>query len=514
MRKFTKSLTVLGLLLIAGVASAKVQIEGGIGNLVIPHTYENIGAWGGTWSGNQVANEKDWSAYDYVWVKYSGFSGAINFGVMYSEFMSHQSWGDQFYDATASFVDPEGILAIKLDNTSVYVKGNAEEGGKYVGDVYAKHIREVFIQATSGGSNVTLEEMWVGSEEEYLADVIAATGFDTSKNHMLLFNNGAAGSNPWDHQANYTLPTPLTAGKTYVFEAAIKAVNGGETRLVPNLNGNNSQWLETKGLWTNEFTKYQVEFTASANQTRLEIDLGACAGEVYFDNVSLVEKGQTTNLIANGDFEMPGTAGWSTVNNTMAQVEYELGTVKDPGILVTIDDKGWIAFRTGSNIEISDPNVKAYIATYVADGNYLGLSEVTAVPSWQPVLIQAPKGKYMLDIPASVQGFPYDDNDLQAAGGDGASGDGLYMLDKQNDGVGFYPVSSVPAWQIFVQVPTSDTYPEFIEMTTHFFAVTIDDAGKDAANWQANPADQKTGETVTLKYNGKKKVKSITVIQK
>ena len=338
--------------------------------------------------------------------------------------------------------------------------------------------------------------------------------FDTSKNHMLLFNNGAAGSNPWDHQANYTLPTPLTAGKTYVFEAAIKAVNGGETRIVPNLNGNNSQWLETKGLWTNEFTKYQVEFTASANQTRLEIDLGACAGEVYFDNVSLVEKGESTNLIANGDFETQGTAGWSTVNNTMEQVEYELGTVKDPGILVTIDDKGWIAFRTGSNIQITDPNVKAYIATYVANSDYLLLSEVTAVPSWQSVLIQAPKGKYMLDIPASVEGFPYDKNNLKANGGSTLSEAGLYMLDKQNDGVGFYPVSSVPDWQIYVQIPASDPYPEFLEFVDQVFTVTLDDGNVDAANWQANPADQKTGETVTLKYNGKKKVKSITVIQK
>ena len=75
-------------------------------------------------------------------------------------------------------------------------------------------------------------------------------------------------------------------------------------------------------LWTNEFTRYQVEFTASANHTKLEIDLGACGGEVYFDNVSLVEQGESTNLIANGDFETQGTDGWSTSNNTMAQVEY------------------------------------------------------------------------------------------------------------------------------------------------------------------------------------------------
>ena len=116
----------------------------------------------------------------------------------------------------------------------------------------------------------------------------------------------------------------------------------------------------------------------------------------------------------------------------------------------------------------------------------------------------------MLDIPASVQGFPYDDNDLQAAGGDGASGDGLYMLDKQNDGVGFYPVSSVPDWQIYVQIPASDPYPEFLEFVDQVFTVTLDDGNVDAANWKVW---QKAGKTVSLKYKGKKKVKSITVTQ-
>ncbi len=43
------------------------------------------------------------------------------------------------------------------------------------------------------------------------------------------------------------------------------------------------------------------------------------------------------------------------------------------------------------------------------------------------------------------------------------------------------------------------------------FAVTIDDAGVDASNWQATPAEQKAGQTVTLSYSGKKKIRSITI---
>jgi hypothetical protein len=460
MKKITKSLMTLALL-VEGVVSANAakQIDGGIGNLTVPNTYENIGAWEGIYSGGFNYGEdggknwagEDWSAYDYVWIKYSGFTGNINFGVTYSEFVAdHGSWGE-FKGESTSLSGTSGIVGIKLDNTSVYVKGTAAEDGSFKGDVYAKHIREIWIQAYQNGSGVTIDELWVGSEADYME----AIGFDTNKNHMLLFNNGAAGANPWDHQANYTLPTPLTKDKTYVFEAIINAVNGGETRLVPN--GDGAQYLDTKGLWTNEFTRYKVEFKASGNHTKLEIDLGPCAGEVYFENVSLVEKGETTNLIANGDFEALGTTGWSAVNNSLQQAEKELGEIQEPGVRVSVGEAGWKTFRTGPNMQISDSNVKAYVAKYVAEGKCVQLTEVTAVPSWQPVLIEAPQGDYLLKSPASVESFPGDQNDLKANGGSALPGDGtLYGLAKKDGVVGFYKISTsseVPAWAIYLEIP-------------------------------------------------------------
>ena len=468
MRKFTKSLFALSLMLFGwGTVNAATQIDGGLGNLVVPNTYENIGAWGGIWSGGfdyAVDGGKnwagqDWSAYDYVWVKYSGLTGKINFGVTYSEFIAdHGSWGE-FVGASISLTGTSGIVGLKLNNTSVYVKGTAETDGNFIGDIYAKHIREIWIQSTENGSGVTLEEIWVGSKAEYMA----AIGFDTSKNHMLLATNGAAKSNPWDYQVNYTLPTPLVKGKTYVIEYAINAVNGGETRVVPNGDGN--QWEASKGLWTNEFTKYQVEFEANGNHTKLEIDLGACGGEVYIDNISLKEKNTDVNLIANGDFEELGLEGWSAAGNTIAQVEKEEpGEVLNPGILISVGEAGWKTFRTGSNVKITDPNVKAYVAKYVAEGNYVALTEVTEIPAWAPVIIEAPQGNYLVQSPESVSSFPA--NDLKANGGSKLSGDGtLYGLAKKNDVVGFYKIAStsaVPAWAIYLQIPAGGSAPEFL----------------------------------------------------
>ena len=129
------------------------------------------GTWGGQWSGNNIANERDWSDFDYFWIKYSGFTGAINFGIMYSEWLATQSWGEQYKDETVKVEDPEGVIGIKINKTDTYATGNAKENGAYVGDIFAKHIREVFIQATAGDSKITIEEFWIGSEEDYLKAV-------------------------------------------------------------------------------------------------------------------------------------------------------------------------------------------------------------------------------------------------------------------------------------------------------------------------------------------------------
>ena len=290
--------------------------------------------------------------------------------------------------------------------------------------------------------------------------------FDTSKNHMLLFTNGVAhpGSRPWDYQANYTLTTPLTTGKTYVFEAIFNAVNGGATRLVPNVSGSSAQYLETKGLWANEFTRYRIEFEAKVAYDKLEIDLGECGGEVYIDNVSLTEEGKSTNLIANGDFETKGTTGWLAVNNTMEQVENELGAIRDPGVLISVGEAGWRTFRTGSTMEITDPSVKAYVAKYVSEGNYVKLTEVTAVPAWQPVLIEASRGNYQAEIRASVEGFPWGENQLKTNDETPITADGTYYgLAKKDGVVGFYKVSdAVPAWQIYLQIPDAGVAPDFL----------------------------------------------------
>ena len=346
-----------------------------------------------------------------------------------------------------------------------------------------------------------------------LALLVLAVGGAKAQNHMLKITNGEAKPNPWDYQAQYVLPTALTSGKTYVFELAINAVNGGETRVVPS--GDGQQWEATKGLWTNRFTKYQVEFKANAAYTFLEIDLGACGGEVYFDNVSLVEKGETTNLIANGDFETDDLTGWSVSTwngSSMERVEKVApGEVVDPGMLISVGEAGWRTFRTGSSIKITDPNVTAYVAKYVAEGNYVKLTEVTGIPGWQPILIEAAPGNYMVEITTEdLSGsFPWGDNGLMANGGTDLAGNGkIYGLANKGGVVGFYKVSSssaVPAWHVYLDISDASA-PDFLGFDGGTTSISELNVKSQAEGEFFNLAGQRVAQPTKGLYivNGKK----------
>jgi hypothetical protein len=371
---------------------------------------------------------------------------------------------------------------------------------------------ECTVSSNNGAHIIFQCGKFVGTVKIYKVELYRVVDYDNTANHMLLVTNGEAKTNVWDYQAKYTLAEPLTVGKTYVLDAAINAVNGGETRVV--VTGSSPEYLTSKGLWKNEFTRYNVEFTAAKANTIIEFDLGHVSGQVYFDNVSLVEKGESTNLIANGDFETPlSTAGWTVLGGqTIEQVENALGVVSEPGVLVTVGEAGWRSFRTGTNMKISDANVKAYAAKYIAAGNYIQLTEVTEVQAWEPVLIEAPQGYYSLEIPASITtSISSTINDLKANGGSNldATGGTIYALGKKGGVVGFYRVSDyVPAWTIYMEIPTSSPELDFIGFDGGTTSISEVDVKGQAGNAFFNLNGQRVAQPTKGLYivNGKKVV--------
>jgi hypothetical protein len=266
------------------------QIEGGLGNLITPNTYDNIAAWGGTWSGNNIENERDWSKFDYLWIKYKDFSGSINFGIMYSEWVATQSWGEQYYDENVAIKDPSGVIGIKINHEKVYENGNAKEDGAYKGDIYSKHIREIFIQATAGGSAITIEEMWLGSEEDYLAAVEANKYVDptvyaaitdeqsffskeypnpdlvasTVEDGVIVVNSPAKVSQDWDSQFWIWLNQKLPAGAKFKvsFEYKASAAANGVATQCHNNPGDYVHYICIGNLnFTTEWQKVDDTFT-------------------------------------------------------------------------------------------------------------------------------------------------------------------------------------------------------------------------------------------------------------
>ena len=124
----------------------------------------------GSYQGGAIYVGADWTAYDYVWIKYSAATGKPNFGITYDEWTKKESWGNVFAATTAPIEDGSGIVGIKIDKETVMVKGNAETDGVGIGDVYAKHVQQITIQSGAASAAVTVEGIWLGTTAEYAAD--------------------------------------------------------------------------------------------------------------------------------------------------------------------------------------------------------------------------------------------------------------------------------------------------------------------------------------------------------
>lgn len=122
--------------------------------------------------------------------------------------------------------------------------------------------------------------------------------------NCLHIKTSEAKTNPWDWQILYDLASPLLAGKTYSFSMRTKASAATTFPL----------WIETPGASNTNYglphisagTTWSVisfEFTSSSDCSRLLFSFGKFGGDLYFDDIVLVEKGDSHNMFSNGTFE-------------------------------------------------------------------------------------------------------------------------------------------------------------------------------------------------------------------
>lgn len=152
-----------------------------------------------------------------------------------------------------------------------------------------------------------------------LLSVIAmADGGET--NYCIKYNS-VGGSNAWDNQASYTLTTPMTKGKQYTLTMKVKASANCSLAFWPiwTTSPNRNEWNNSSDVQylasynvTTQWDTYKWEFTANFDLDRLDLEFGTLNGNIFFDDLKLVDNTVGVNMITNGDFAENSTKGWST----------------------------------------------------------------------------------------------------------------------------------------------------------------------------------------------------------
>jgi uncharacterized protein YlzI (FlbEa/FlbD family) len=299
---------------------------------------------------------------------------------------------------------------------------------------------------------------------------IISSDYELSANHVLNVTNPTAGDYVYSRSTTYTLPSSMIAGKTYVIQADIKAVNGGQVDLccktVSNADGT-AKYPGSKGVLKNEFTRVSWEFTPVAYEpadlyNQVDLQFFRIEGEIYIDNLSCKEKTSSTELVANGDFEIPNSVdGWiipGWTGQSIQQTELALGTVETNATAIcTVGASGFRTFITGERIVVDEDDAKVYIAKYVKPS--VILTPCSIVPSWTPVIVEASAGDHVFrtttDAPDDCSA-----NELQLKWSATPTDGTFYALGVKSSVVGFYKVAtgqSVPSGKAYLVITDPPT---------------------------------------------------------
>ena len=349
-----KTLSILALLLtaVSGAWAEKVELnkfwawdQSAQQNTQSGSTY----TFNSDWMGGSTSVYADWSAYDYVWMKYSGLSGEIKFIILYDEYLRTESWGVVFDEESVTLNSADatsGFVRIAINKTKTFVTGGGDTGGEHIGDIYAKHVRELRIQNPTSPSSITVEGIWVGTEEDYNGAINET--YDPTKNHMLKVYNSRITENIWDNVAQYTFATPMEAGKYYTIKMKVHAADitapctvrygfiGEGTDYSTYVYGDDMTILpHTSAVFTDTYQ-------AKVDHPTIEFSMGGVIGNVFFDDVSCtLADDESVNMIGNADFETQTYYGWSAPGYTMQSFSH----VEDPytELKETNDNSTWLS---------------------------------------------------------------------------------------------------------------------------------------------------------------------------
>ena len=192
--------------------------------------------------------------------------------------------------------------------------------------------------------------------QEFSIDVNVEAN-DLGPNHVLAVDNHSAGTKIWDKQVHCELLAPMVKGKNYVVKATIKADNAGMCELWPiwKASPNRDEWGNSADVQylggsrvSSTFQEYTWEFTAQQTHDFLQFVFGQIGGKIYFDDVTCVEKGTTTEMVPNGSFESEDLSKWTVLGYTNQSVSIEEDVTN--GISTPMVAGGQLRGRTNAEI--------------------------------------------------------------------------------------------------------------------------------------------------------------------
>lgn len=143
-----------------------------------------------------------------------------------------------------------------------------------------------------------------------LGIMLLGMGGVSAQNHYLEITTNAVKNNPWEWAIHYDLATPLETGKKYILSMDAKCSEEFGMAFWPYNTAEGGKTTYTGYNIGTEWSTCTCEFEAGDALNRLAWNFGSLNGKLCFDNVKLVEKGTSTNLLTGGDFESGLDANW------------------------------------------------------------------------------------------------------------------------------------------------------------------------------------------------------------
>ncbi len=279
------------------------------------------------------------------------------------------------------------------------------------------------------------------------------------------------GTEPTDQSTVYTAPFSLNAStpvkavayingeKSKVASQYFKKVEENELISVAQAlkTADNTQvYIKAKVAKTETYNSssptlnYYIADTENADNT-LEVLNGR-----YLQNADITRASQ----IVRGD-EVVVQATVGTNNKTKVLKNAQLISINEYQEQAKVSAAGWATFVSRRPVDFSKSSgIKAYTVKYDASANQVTLTPVNAIPGNTAVVVKANDGTY--DLGRGDETTTIENNDLKFSNNNTnvTKAFSVYVLSKQGNGCGFYPVKvndTIAPFKGFLTVNTAST---------------------------------------------------------